>query len=444
MFQVNGKYTNAKIMIDSIEPECLSQINTFLNHPAFTNPISIMPDTHAGKGSVIGFTMPMTEKIIPNVIGVDIGCGMLSINIGKLNMSLEDLDRKIRQEVPFGFETHARGIIHMKNDFPWHNVNVLAHKFALAYGERFNKTINPPQYDMNWFESKCQDMDADLGRCIASIGSLGGGNHFIEVGVSDNGEYWITIHTGSRNLGKQICEYWQNSISRESRKTKQEDLAKQIAFIRANYKGMEIKNQIRLAREKIGLDENVSDALQYLEGDNASGYLFDMIFAQQYAKTNRAVIASLILGNVLDLDVSDLETIECVHNFIDFKDFIIRKGSIRSYVGEKMVIPFNMRDGILICEGKSNADWNFSAPHGAGRVMSRAKAKKEININTFKNQMSGIYSTSVSEGTLDEAPDAYKDAKIIEEAIEPTAKILFRIKPVMNMKDQGKKGRSDD
>lgn len=444
MFQINGKYTSAKVMIDNVEPECIAQIQNFTNHPAFTNPVAIMPDTHAGKGSVIGFTMPMTEKIIPNVIGVDIGCGMLSINIGHLPISLEALDSKIRKLVPFGFDTHDRGIIHMKNDFPWHDVNTIARKFAMAYNKKYNKNINPPIYDMKWFESKCSNMGANLKRIISSIGTLGGGNHFIEVGVSENGTNWITIHTGSRNFGKQVCDYWQNYGSKIVRQNKQELLNKQITDIRSKFTGMEIKNQIRIARENLGMDVNVSDELQYLEGDNAYGYLFDMIFAQKYAEVNRSSIASLILNNVLNLNTSEMFKIECVHNFIDFNDFIIRKGSIRSYVGEEMIIPFNMRDGILICEGKSNPDWNFSAPHGAGRLMSRAKAKKEIDINTFKDQMKDIYSTSVSEGTLDEAPDAYKDAKIIEAAIEPTAKIIARIKPIMNMKDQGKKGYCND
>lgn len=195
---------------------------------------------------------------------------------------------------------------------------------------------------------------------------------------------------------------------------------------------MEIKTKIKEARVELGLDDNFSDELQYLEGDYAMGYLYDMIFAQKYAEVNRALIAKSIL-NILGL--TEIDRIETVHNFVDFRDFIIRKGSVRSYVGERFILPFNMRDGILICEGKSNPEFNFSAPHGAGRLMSRSQAKKNIDIDTFTKQMEGIYSTSVNSSTLDEAPDAYKDAKVIEGAIEPTANILFRIKPILNMKD---------
>jgi RNA-splicing ligase RtcB len=218
------------------------------------------------------------------------------------------------------------------------------------------------------------------------------------------------------------------------RKDKQEQLKLRIEEIRNTYKGMEIKAQIKKARADLGLDAVVSDELQYLDGANAKGYLYDMIFAQKYAEVNRAYIASTILKI---LGFNEMDRIETVHNFIDFRDFIIRKGSVRSYVGERFILPFNMRDGILICEGKSNPEWNYSAPHGAGRVMSRAQAKKNIKLENFAKQMDGIFSTSVCNSTLDEAPDAYKDAKVIEAAIEPTAKILARIKPIMNMKDGG-------
>jgi len=436
MFEINGKYTTAKIMIDEIEATCVSQIHGFVNHPAFTNPVAIMPDTHTGKGSVIGFTMEMTDKIIPNIVGVDLGCGMLAINIGKnIPISFKMLDDEIRKKVPFGMNTHNRSVINMERNFPWKDVNTSAHNFSLAYNKKFRTNIYFNEYDYNWFERKCTVIDGHINRIINSIGTLGGGNHFIEIGKDDNDDYWVVIHTGSRNFGKCICEYWQNIASNVVKKEKDEQFREEVEFIRKNYKGEDIKNMIMYAKARIGVSENVSDELMYLEGADAHGYLFDMIFAQKYAEVNRSYIASIIMKI---LNVPEIDRIETVHNFMDFRDFIIRKGAVRSYAGERFILPFNMRDGILICEGKSNPDWNCSAPHGAGRLMSRANAKKNIQMDTFKNQMNGIFSTSVNKDTLDEAPDAYKDASTIEKAIAPTAKILLRIKPVMNMKDSGK------
>ena len=222
-------------------------------------------------------------------------------------------------------------------------------------------------------------------------------NHFIEFGKDDNGNYWVVIHTGSRNFGKCVCDYWQNMATSVIRKDKQEHLKLRIEEIRKNYTGMEIKSKIKEARASLGLDAIVSDDLQYLEGENAMGYLYDMIFAQKYAEINRNMIASKICGILWPHSSNPFgfstDRIETVHNFIDFRDFIVRKGSIRSYVGERMVIPFNMRDGILVCEGKSNPEWNYSAPHGAGRLMSRAQAKKTIKLENFTKQMDGIFST---------------------------------------------------
>ncbi|RPJ75058.1 MAG: RNA-splicing ligase RtcB, partial [Alphaproteobacteria bacterium] len=217
---------------------------------------------------------------------------------------------------------------------------------------------------------------------------------------------------------------------------KSEGLLKEINRIRSTYVGKDIEKEINSLRGAYALD-NVSKQLCYLEGDSAIAYFFDMIFSQKYASLNRDIICKLIV-DIIDPSInfnSACGSIESIHNFIDFRDFIIRKGAIRSYIGEPMVIPFNMRDGLLLCEGKSNPEWNFSAPHGAGRVFSRSAAKKQISFEDFKKSMEGIYSSSVVVGTLDESPMAYKDASIIENAIEPTAKILFKVKPILNLKD---------
>lgn len=262
-------------------------------------------------------------------------------------------------------------------------------------------------------------------------------NHFIEIGKDDNDDYWFVIHTGSRNFGKCVCDYWQNMAFKVICDAKNEEFRNRIEEIRENYKGMEIKKKIKETRKELGLDvfrnDKLSKDLQWLEGEDAHGYLYDMIFAQKYAEVNRAYIAKVIL-NIIKVD--EVDRIETVHNFIDFRDFVIRKGAIRSYVGERMIIPFNPRDGILICEGKSNTDWNCSAPHGAGRLMSRTRAKKSISDEMTEKAMEGVFA---SEKPKDESPLAYKDSKIIEESLKPTCTIINRIKPIINMKDGGKK-----
>ena len=434
MYEITGKYTKALITLDSLEETCISQIVSFINHPAFTNPVAIMPDAHAGRGSCVGFTMPMGDKIIPAVIGVDIGCGVLFVNIGsKLNMELPLLDHKIRQRIPFGFTINDKPVLDMKKDFPWRRACSEAQKFALAYQEKFGTGIDLPVYDMDWFTKKCASIGCDLGRAIKSICSLGGGNHALELGISQSGDHWIMIHTGSRNFGKCICEYWQDKAVKKVKKQSKEDTQKAIKDLKATYTGKELYDQIKALKNAPDPvpEFGCADELRWLEGEDAHGYLFDMLFAQIYAEENRAQMMRVIL-DILKIETKD--SIETVHNFIDFRDFIVRKGAVRSYLGERFVLPLNMRDGVLICEGKSSVPLNYSAPHGAGRVLSRSQAKKKIDLATFKEQMKDIYSTSVCQGTLDEAPDAYKDAKLIEEAIGPTAKIIDRIKPILNMK----------
>ena len=438
-----GSFGTARVMIEEIELACAKQIAGFLNHPAFTEPIAIMPDTHAGKGSVIGFTMPIVpDRIIPNVIGVDIGCGMLAINIGQfyLGIASEQLDARIRNDVPFGKGVHANPAVDMAQDFPWEHANMLATNFASAYATRFGATLNPPLYNEEWFSKKCRDINIDEQRVVKSVGTLGGGNHFIEFGRSaKTDEIWLVIHTGSRGFGAKIAEYLQSVATDVVRPRRAEALRWRIAEIKKSAKGEEIALQIKDAGNSLGLAKGVNDdpAMDWLEGEEAAGYLFDMIFAQVYAEYNRHTIAQIIM-EILNGD--EVDRIETVHNFIDFHDFITRKGAIRSYPGERMIIPFNMLDGILICKGKSNAEWNCSAPHGAGRLMSRGDALRNLDIETFRKEMenAGIFSTSVCKSTLDEAAGAYKPATMIERAIAPTAQIVDRLKPIHNLKDIGK------
>ena len=274
-------------------------------------------------------------------------------------------------------------------------------------------------------------------RAELSIGTLGSGNHFVEASKSDSCEdFWITIHSGSRNFGKMICEYHQEKAKNILDKKRNEGLRDKIEEITSNTSDKtKIPFLINEAKKELGLDFDFDvKGMEFLEGNDAFEYLIDMVVAQKYAQFNRKMMLNIICG-ILNV-TKPKEIIESTHNYIDFRDFIIRKGAIRSYIGEKMIIPFNMRDGILVCEGKSNSEWNNSAPHGAGRIMSRTKAKESIDIDLFKKQMEGIYSTSVCKGTLDEAPDAYKDSKMIELAIEPTATIIDKLKPLLNIKDK--------
>jgi len=403
VIEVPGKYTTAKIMIDQLDELCMSQIVEMINHKVFTNQVRIMPDCHPGEGSVIGFTMPMGDKIIPNIVGVDIGCGMLSCNIGYVeNIDYLELDSKIRDKIPFGMNINKKSKIRVDKEF----------------------------------SEVCKRIGIDFEYAIKSLGSLGGGNHFIEIGKSELTGTWITVHSGSRNFGKKVCEFWQDKASARDKP----NTRIKIDEIKALYPKEQWEQKIKEYKEA---QRNIKPSkLDYLDGDNKDNYIEDMKTAQNYAEDNRRLMMNDIL-RILECPAV-LDEIETVHNFIDPTDNIIRKGAIRSYIGERMIIPFNMKAGLLICEGKSNPDWNFSAPHGAGRVHSRAQAKELLDLEKFKDDMKDVFSTSVGMGTIDESPDAYKDPKIIEEAIEPTARILDRVVPVLNIKDLGERTRRNN
>ncbi|MBL6962470.1 MAG: RtcB family protein [Bacteroidetes bacterium] len=427
MLQLNGKYTTANIMIDDVEPECMSQITRMINHPVFSKQVVIMPDTHAGKGSVIGFTMPITDLLIPNIIGVDIGCGMISAKLGPdLPEKLEKLDRKIQSSIPMSTSIHPHS---QAETLDFESANKTAQTFILNYNQQFGTNYEMPEYNKDWLKKKLLQIGIDPKRFYHSIGTLGGGNHFIEIGISD-GNYYITVHSGSRHFGARIAEYWQHK-AKSKQEPANEQMADQIARLqKKGIKGKQLNKKIREINRKNPVIKDKD--LAPLDGHDMMAYLSDMVFAQQYASLNRHSMLRIILENIKVAFSGEI--IESVHNFIDFEDLVIRKGAIRSYKTEKMIIPFNMRDGILICEGKSNEEWNFSAPHGAGRIMSRSKAKKTVDIEDYKKSMQGIYSTCINKNTLDESPMVYKNAKLIERLIQPTAEVLYKIKPVLNIK----------
>lgn len=392
-----------KIFTDNIEDKAKEQINELLQQEPFKDcKVRIMPDVHAGKGCVIGFTANLGDKVIPNLVGVDIGCGMLCVNLGKEKIDLERFDNVVKQSIPSG-----RNIREHKIDELDDILNLYCYR-ELKEQRKFNR----------------------------ALGTLGGGNHFIELDKDDEGNVYLVIHTGSRNLGKQVAEYYQN-LAIELCSGKEKMLEEKERIIK-EYKEQGRKEEIQGAIKELyqrykDNTPNLPKDLCYLTGKYRDMYLHDMEICQRYASLNRKNIALEILRKYVILAEEQFETI---HNYINFEDNIIRKGSIRANKGEKVIIPINMRDGSIIAIGKGNEDWNNSAPHGAGRIMSRLKAKELINLDDFKKSMEGVYSTSVTENTLDEAPFVYKPMQEIIDNIKDTVDIVKIIKPIYNFKAQ--------
>ena len=431
MLELKGKYNkDCKIFVDEVEQEAISLIQSILDKQVSDGvPVRIMPDVHAGKGITIGFTMPLTDMLSPAYVGVDIGCGMLSAKFdGQTSIDLEKVDIAIRERVPMGFNVNENTML---PDLPFNEVQIIADRFTKNFNEKFGTDYTAPTYNEKWLDKKLKDIKIDPIKFWKSIGTLGGGNHFIEIGKSDvSNSYWVTVHSGSRNFGLKIADYWTNVANGKVKVAPQEYNEALNRVLETTFPKSDIPKKIKELKESFGLGIDK----EFLQGDNLMGYLYDMIFAQQYATWNRETMLNSIKKA---LKIKDFEeVINTTHNYVDFKDFVIRKGAISSYKGEKLIIPFNMRDGILVCEGKSNEDWNNSAPHGAGRLMSRTKAKESVDLNDFKRTMKDVYSTSVCKSTLDESPFAYKSSEMISEAIEPTATILEKIKPILNIKDK--------
>lgn len=371
MIVIKGKYNTAKVFTGNLEGEAKAQILELCNQEFVKDcVIRIMPDAHAGAGCTIGTTMTISDKVVPNLVGVDIGCGMETIKLKQKNIELKKLDQVIYDFIPSGF-----------------NIRNRKHKY----------TEEIP------FDSLLCKKHVNLERARLSIGTLGGGNHFIEINKDNDGTLYLVVHTGSRHLGKQVAEYYQNRAYKELTQT-------------------EIKKKTT---------DKISKPLSYLQGESLDNYLHDMKIVQQYAVYNRKAIVDEIV-NRIGFEV--LEHFTTIHNYIDLESMILRKGAISARKGEKVLIPMNMRDGSLICRGKGNKDWNYSAPHGAGRIMSRTKAKKTISFKEFEKTMEGIYTTTVSRATLDECALAYKPMEEIIENIQDTVEILDIIKPVYNFK----------
>lgn len=401
-----------KIFTDNIEQDAIDQINTLLEQPAFADcKVRIMPDVHAGAGCVIGFTADLGDKVIPNIVGVDIGCGMLTVELGRIDGSdnsivdyvtdidYEKLDNVIRTCIPSGRNVHEE----VKDVF-------LELKKLRCYSKLKN---------VDWLER--------------SMGTLGGGNHFIEIDEGFEGRKYLVIHTGSRNLGKQVADYYQNlaiesMVGKDKLASEQDKL---IAEYKEQGRSSEIQDAIKELRNTWRNKNNdIPKELCYLTGKYRDDYIYDMKICQRFAKQNRLMIALKIM---LRMGWCAIDLFETVHNYIDDSN-MIRKGAISAKNGERVLIPINMRDGCIIGVGKGNEDWNYSAPHGAGRIMSRNKARESISMESFRESMEGIYTTSVCESTIDESPMAYKSMDEIIENIKDTVDISEIIKPVYNFK----------
>jgi RNA-splicing ligase RtcB len=433
MIELKGKYNkDCKILTDDVELEAYSLIQAILDQPVSEGiPVRIQCDTHVGKGIVIGFCMPLNNTMLnPNHIGVDIGCGMLSARFsGTYKLDLPTIDRDVKSAVPMGFNVHTTAQF---LTIPFGEVQEVADRFVTAYNKKFGTSYDAPTYNERWLSNKLKEIKIDEVKFWNAIGTLGGGNHFLEMGVDSKGDYWITIHCGSRNFGLKVADYW-NNVARSQMSMAPDSYNKELDNIKQNtFPKSLIPKKIQELRDKHKMGVNK----EYLQGDNMIGYMFDMIFAQKYAEWNRSTILSII-QTVIGIKKFE-EIISTVHNYIDPKDMIIRKGAISSYIGQKMIIPFNQKDGILLCEGKSNPDFLFSGPHGAGRKFSRSKAKEMVTVAQVEESMKGIYTTSVCKETLDESVFAYKKSSEIERLIEPTATIIDRIIPIWNVKDTGK------
>ena len=387
---------NVKIFAKTIEAEAMKQIENLATSEAYRDcKIRIMPDCHAGKGCTIGTVIQTAGKVVPNTVGVDIGCGMLVWDLGFANIDMAILDRIINDNIPSGFNVHEK-------PFSSEMVALMHHEIQ--------------EFLPSW------EQYFDLDYVLRSLGTLGGGNHFIEVDVDDEGCKYLVVHSGSRNLGVKICKHFQQLASRQCDNS--EERGRIISELKAQGRQSEINDALRQLKP-------VSKDMVYISGPTLGNYYDAMRMCQHYADLNRFLMAQTIIKSLELKSTGSVFT--TVHNYIDTFG-IIRKGAVSAKRGEPLIIPLNMHDGSLLCTGKGNDDWLQSAPHGAGRLMSRSAAKKQLSMKEYRQQMHDIYSTSVCESTIDESPMAYKPAEEIESLIGDTVDVVRRIKPIYNFK----------
>ena len=399
MIKIEGTHNTAICFCDDLEKSAAGQIRAVCNYEEFADcKIRIMPDVHAGMGCTIGTTMTITDKIVPGMVGVDIGCGMETVRIKEKEIDFDKLDELIRREIPYGRDIRKEE-------------------------HSLNSEIN--------LDELCCANHVNLNRARKSIGTLGGGNHFIEVNKDDEGALYIVVHSGSRHLGNEVAKYYQNEGFNVLCGTAKFQIEDMIAELKAQGRSKEINKKLKKLRYERSKTIPVPKDLAYVEGKLFDEYIHDMKIIQRFATLNRKAMMDVIVNG---LGVTVEEQFTTIHNYIDTDEMILRKGAISAKKGEKILIPINMRDGSLICIGKGNEDWNCSAPHGAGRLMSRKEASESLSMDEYRQQMEGIYTTCVSRRTIDEAPMAYKPIEDIVKQIGPTADIVTRIKPLYNFK----------
>lgn len=413
MLTLNGKYGSAQVYTDLIEQEAISQIIEMLNQPFAQNAnAAIMPDVHAGAGCTIGTTMRISDCVVPNLVGVDIGCGVLCAKLGLMHdIDFAKLDKVIRDYVPSGMSIRDKIV----------NIQMPKH-----FG------VNGKDWAEKLHQLKCWSaIKTKEDYFLKSIGTLGSGNHYCEVNVDEDGQYYLVIHSGSRNLGIQVCKYYQKLAETEYQKACSKVDKKVIEMMLANGRKMEIPAYVSSCKVKY------DKGLVPLVGESFENYLHDMNIVQEYAEANRK---AMLLTICKEMGWDNFTFFETKHNYIDFSPRenderpILRKGAVAANAGEELIIPMNMRDGSLICIGKGNPAWNYSAPHGAGRLMSRAKAKETLSLEEYQSEMNGIWTSCVSNATIDESPMAYKPMESIVENIKDTVEIYKVIKPVYNFK----------
>lgn len=394
---VQGEYNSAKVFTDVVEDTAIAQIKTLCDQP-FTQgtQIRVMPDVHAGAGCTIGTTMTIADAIVPNLVGVDIGCGMEVVKIKNKFIEPQKLDKVVRATVPAGFSIRSQ-----------------AHPYA---------------EDIDLSELYCASR-LDLGRAYRSLGTLGGGNHFIEADKDEDGGIYLIIHSGSRHLGLEVAKYYQNLAWDSLNSVPQDEIRALIERYKAEGRTEEIQSALETLTK--GVSTDIPRSLAYVTGSLFDAYIHDMKIVQHFAMLNRKAMAREIMKKMKLKPEGSFTTI---HNYIDTDSMILRKGAVSAKAGETLIIPINMRDGCLLCTGKGNPDWNYSAPHGAGRLMSRKAARESFTVSAFRKEMNGIYTTSVSSETLDECPMAYKRMEDIVDNIAPTVSIDRVIKPIYSFK----------
>jgi RNA-splicing ligase RtcB len=402
MFEIKGQYNVAKVFTDNIDEASKEQISQLCNQDFIQgSTIRMMPDVHAGMGCTIGTTMTITDKVVPNFVGVDIGCGMETVVLKKGGNTLkrynpETLDKIIRKEIPFGM-----------------TIRNIPHKYS---------------EDIDLSKLRCPKIN--IARALKSIGSLGGGNHFIEVDKDDEDNLYLVIHSGSRHLGNEIAMHYQKEAYKQLSKTMDKDILENINLLKSQGREDDIQNLLPSIRQ--GVDIDIQKGLCYVSAELFDDYINDMKITQEFANLNRKAMVEVILNGLGIKKIEDRFT--TIHNYIDTDRMILRKGAVSALSGERLLIPINMADGSLICEGKGNPDWNYSAPHGAGRLMSRKTARETLDMKKYKKSMEGIYSSCVNTDTIDESPMAYKGMDEIITNIEPTAKVIKIIRPIYNFK----------